>query len=91
MSLTYGPQVITGLAVDVKPLNVLYGVQFVETDTGNIFWRVPDGWRNLATIGKHAPGVLAIYANSFARVCDFIELGAGESVTIDAGSQLRID
>lgn len=91
MALTYSPQIISGLSTDTKPMNVPDGMMFLETDTAQISWRFSNGWRNVLTVGKTAPGSVTIYAGCFTRVCDTLELGVGESVTLQAAAQLRID
>lgn len=44
MALNYSGQLISGLSSDTKPLDVPYGVMFLETDTANILWYKPAGW-----------------------------------------------
>lgn len=91
MALTYSPQIISGLSTDTKPMTVPEGMMFLETDTAQIYWRFAAGWRNVLTVGKFAPGNITIQANSFVHMCEYIELGPGEGITMHANAQLRID
>jgi hypothetical protein len=97
MALTYLGQTITGLSSDQKPMNVPYGMMFLETDTGNISWRKVSGWLTLPPGGggggsdpSYTPGSFTVATGTGRLIIKRMQLLTTERATVTGTARLRI-